>query len=441
MPADVIVVGAGVAGLTAARDLAREGRKVLVIEARDRVGGRIWTRREPRIAQPIELGAGFVHGGNEALGSLLRDAHLPLEPVPERHWIVKGAERSAVDDGWERITRILQRIGPQARGDFAAWWHNHAEEFDPRDRTLVTGLVNGFHAAPSDRMSVATLYRAAAGGPEEQFGIRGKGYDEIVDLLSSELTQRHVTIRLGEPVEAIRWQKGSVDVQTLSASTYHAAAVVITVPLGVLQERRPSPGVIRFNPDLGQKRELWEQLGFGHAVRITFQFQANVWSAELVPADLRADEGRAFGFVHAPESVFATWWAAAPEPLLVGWAGGPAARALYGLRSNEIFRLALRDLAAVLRCTEVEVTELMTAWHLHDWSMDPYSRGAYSFATAGREDGPARLAEPVEETIFFAGEATADPLDLGTVHGAVASGERVAREVGAALPQAVEAHA
>jgi monoamine oxidase len=115
--------------------------------------------------------------------------------------------------------------------------------------------------------------------------------------------------------------------------------------------------------------------------------------------------------------------------VLVGWTGGPAAKKLAGKTSASVFREAKRTLAGLLGCDERRLASMIADFRTHDWTSDPLTRGAYSFSVAGHETAPAKLAKPVANTVFFAGEATADPLELGTVHGALSSGERAAGEI------------
>ncbi len=425
---EVIVIGAGAAGLAAARELAQAERSVVVLEARERLGGRMWTTRAQGMAEPIEFGAAFVHGGNPSLWNLVRDAGLQVVAAPDRHWLIRGGRRARLPDIWDRIDRGLRRIGPRCHGDFGTWLRRHESTLDPLDRVLVREYVAGFHAAPLDAMSAATLYRSTQFPPENQFRL-AHGFQGLVEALHRALPVARVALRLGDPVEHVRWSTRGVKVSTRDGATHAARAVIVTVPLGVLQARAPAPGAINFEPELRAERTLWDRLKFGHAVRIVLQLQTDIWKRPPIPEDLRADDGRAFGFLHATKGAFPVWWSSAPAPLITGWVGGPHAWALAGRPDHEIFRHALYSLAAHLRCTEAELAEAIVAWHLHNWSADPYARGAYTFSQAGFEDAPAQLARPVRDTIFFAGEATADAQEIGTVHGALVSGQRAARAV------------
>src|SRR5262249_3265313 len=136
------------------------------------------------------------------------------------------------------------------------------------------------------------------------------------------------------------------------------------------------------------------------------------------------------GFLHAPGEVFPTWWTTIPmrTSILTAWAGGSAAERLAGLGEHELLSRALACLARAFATDRARLDSLLDAWRVADWHADPFSRGAYSYVAAGGMDAPRRLAEPVEETLYFAGEATAEHL-AGTVAGALASGSRAAEEV------------
>jgi monoamine oxidase len=424
--ADVIVVGAGAAGLAAAARLARKLKRIVVLEARDRIGGRIWAERLQTWPTPVELGAEFVHTGNASMSAWLRRGKLKQEPVADCHWLVEQGRGIAVPAAWERIDAVMRRIGPRFRGSFGEWMGRHAEELPAVDRVLASTFVEGFHGAPLDRMSARTLYRATF-GEEEQTRLRA-GYGELVDTLQRSLPKDRVRLELGAVISRVQWRRGAV-MLTDGARRWRANAALLTVPAGVLRARAGERGAIQFSPKLPGKDQAWRALGVGHALRIVLRLRRDVWARGFLPSELRAHRGRAFGFVHSDESAFPVWWSKAPHPVFIGWTGGPAAERMTGWTPERIHREARRALARLFACAESAIDRAVLDWRTHDWAGDPFTRGAYSFSVAGEEDAPKRAAAPVQNTLFFAGEATADALELGTVHGALASGERAAEEI------------
>lgn len=419
---DVVVIGAGAAGLVATVRLAQAGLRVALLEARDRLGGRILSAPAPGWPIPVELGAEFVHGTNDAFDRWLRRGKLKRDAVPEQHWWIGEGGRRSLPDAWERIQAVMARIGPRFRRSFGEWLEEH--RLAPVEDVLTRTFVEGFHGAPLDRMSARTLYRASQ-QEDEQSRLRG-GYGRFLTLLAAQLKSPRVQLRHRTAVSLIEWRRGAVTVQA-GRQSWRARAALVTVPIGVLQARTSE--AIRFDPPLKQKQRIWSQIGRGHARRVVLRLRADAWRRGALPPELRASEGRAFGFLHSDDPAFPVWWAEAPRPVLVGWCGGPVAEQLVGLPPGRVLRLAQTALARVLACSPREIGRLVVDGRTYDWSADPFARCAYSFSVAGHEDAPARLAQPIRNTLFFAGEATADALEVGTVSGAVATGERAAAEI------------
>jgi monoamine oxidase len=423
---DVVVVGAGVAGLAAACRLSRSGKRVVVVEGRDRIGGRILNESISGWPVPAELGAEFIHGGNAVLTRWIRRAHLRTAPVEDEHWWISPAGPEKVGDAWEKIDGVMEKIGPKFRGSFASWMERHRREVAPDDLQLAATFVEGFQGAPIDRMSAPSLFQATQSN-EEQARIVG-GYSRLLAAMLRELKRQKVPIVTRQVVREIEWRRRAVRLRSRT-ETWTAKAVIVTLPLGVLRAKPGETGAVRFVPALKPKEKLWRTLPIGHALRVVIRFRSDFWTRGVIPKEMRANGGRAFGFLHSRERFFPVWWSKAPAPILVGWTGGPAAEELSRFTPRAQFREARRTLAALLGCLQTVLGRAVVDFRIHDWTSDPLTRGAYSFSVAREEDAPTRLARAVDSTLFFAGEATADPLELGTVQGALASGERAAGEL------------
>jgi monoamine oxidase len=446
---DVVVIGAGVAGLAAARDLARQGRSVVILEARDRPGGRVWSIGVPGVPRPVELGAEFVHGKSREMDALVRRAGLRQHEAPDKAWFVHRGRRMDLGDAWGRIDKVFERIPRDHEGSYAAWLRRGPVETSrgivdapPRiaevDRRLAQRFVEGFHAAPLGRMSARAL-RQSVGEPGEDRRLSGP-YGSLVDRLVQEVTDAGARLKLGTVVREVQWRRGHVVVRHATASggtaSVNAQASVVTLPLGVLQAPPGSEGAVRFVPAVDAARTAWSRIGMGSVARVTLVLRQDAWRSRVVPPALRRGSGRGFGFLLSDRSEFPTWWSHAPAPMLVGWTGGPVAARLSGLPKEEVVARALRSLAALFHARVRDVEELVVGAFLHDWSADPFTRGAYSHATAGAEDAPVELAVPIQATLFFAGEATAPGGENGTVSGALESGRRAANQVHAVLGRA-----
>jgi len=434
--ADVIIIGGGASGLAAAGEIGRAGFSVIVLEARERLGGRVCTERRAGWPGPIELGAEFIHDGNAALWKLIRSHRIGVRRVPAHHWLARdrALEKMKAD---ERLGRVTQKIDPRkiGRRSFADFLRAHGKEFSAVEREVAGAFVEGFEAAPMDEMSA----RAIAGetlGHSRQFSIP-RGYDNVIAALIDELPPARVALRTSAIVQAIEWRRGAVVVRT-RVERFSAVAAIVALPLGVLQARPPARGAVRFEPQLREKEKLLARMRMGHVIRITLRLERRAWR-RLLPPELRPWARGGFGFIHSRVAGVPVWWSSGSASRITGWAGGPAAIALAGRSRCGVREKALSSLSRVWRVRKKELARAVKDFALHNWSRDPFSRGAYSFLVAGLDDAPRRLRTPVRDTLFFAGEATADGAAIGTVHGAIASGLRAASEAGAALKRARKA--
>jgi monoamine oxidase len=441
MSADVIIIGAGVAGLTAARALSNSGLTVVILEARDRAGGRILTRRIPSFPTPIELGAEFIHGQPREIWDVVEAAGLTAVEVTDNHWqSLDGAlKESDFWPQWEATVRQMREAGAPDQ-PFRQFIE---ERYDAEERQEVKRLaldyVEGFNAASADRISVAALVSmedsASAGDGGAAFRILN-GYDRLVDWLLAGCDPQKAALRLGVVVNEINWSRGNVEVIARSSAgqaplSFRAERAVITLPLGVLQAPPGAPGAVRFNPELKEKQEAIGKLAMGMVMKVVLRFRERFWEQGVFQTQTLGDRLPPLGFLHSRDEYFPTWWTSLPvrAPILTAWAGGPAAERL-ALRGEEfVVGRALDSLSRLLELDRERLADLLVAWYTHDWQADPYTRGAYSYIPVGGLNAPRLLAEPVEDTLFFAGEATDLDGQNGTVHGAMASGRRASGEI------------
>jgi monoamine oxidase len=425
---DIAVIGAGAAGLAAADELHRKGLTVAVLEARDRIGGRILTHRDARVPLPIELGAEFLHGEAQETERILREAGRLSIEVGGDDWEAENGRLRRGENQWEQIDRLFQKIdasGPDLSfADFLA--RSPGGKSLARAREEARLFVQGFHAADVERLSTHSL--AGSDSCEARNSNRVlDGYDQVTAWLARGLEG---SLRLGCPVTDIAWEPGKVELTLETGDRTQARAAVVTVPLGVLQAPPDAPGAIRFRPEVPRLRETLDQLAMGSVLRLIFWFREAPWKQDLsgLPKNQSLD---CLGFLFTGDETFRVWWTAHPvrAPLAVAWCGGPPAAALSGHPPGEIADRALRALATHLGLPRRRVeSRVLDVW-THDWQTDPWSRGAYSYPRVGGADAARTLARPIKKTLFFAGEATAEEGENGTVEGALASGRRAARQV------------
>lgn len=435
---EVAIIGAGAAGLAAARVLAEHGIDVLVLEARERIGGRVFTHRDRASPIPIELGAEFIHGSAPEVDEILGAASLASCDISGRRWQVVGEGFRPADDFWDRLDRVMGRLDGKRRPD-----RSFQQFLDKRPggrrlaqpRRLALQFVENFHAADPERISERALADGGSPGDdvrERRIGRVLDGYDRVIEWLAAPLGDR---IRLAAIATRIRWAPGNVSIEARhhdgrSRPAVDARAAIITVPLGVLKAAPGEVGSIEFDPELRAKRAALEQLAMGSVVRITLRLNERFWASEWFAKQAKTEELDTLSFLHTADEHFPIWWTAYPvrAPTLVGWHGGPGAGALSQLASEQIEDAAIASLSRQFGIPTRKVRGMVDAAWMHDWEHDPFARGAYSYQTAGGMDAPATLARPLRGTLFFAGEA-ADPEGRnGTVHGAIATGRRAAAE-------------
>jgi monoamine oxidase len=426
---DVIVIGAGAAGLAAARDLSGAGKKVCVLEGRERIGGRIWTIHAADLPLPIELGAEFIHGEAEDTFSIVESAALLAYQLPDTHWWSSRGRWRLENDFWEKMNAIRRRIPAGAHDVAFAEFLKRQRRIAPHLKQMALQYVEGYHASHADRISAASL-RTSDEEQEEQKQHRiANGYDTLVEWLRSSLDPQRSSLRLGSEVTEVAWGRGAVEVKTGRGEKFRAKAAVITIPIGVWK----TPGGIRFDPLLREKQKVIEKLEVGHVVKMVFRFRERFWDApDFVKRRAKTKnwlEGMPLHFVRGDDRFVPTWWTTAPvrSPLLTAWAGGHAADALLA-DSSRIVDRALDSLAKTFAVKRRDIEPLLDATHMHDWQADRFSRGAYSYAGVGGQNAHESLAKPIRGTLFFAGEATSGD-ETGTVSGAVATGKRAAKQV------------
>jgi len=429
---DIIVIGAGAAGLAAAGALGRSGRSVLVLEARDRIGGRIWTRLEPELAAPVELGAEFVHGESPETSELLRQAGSAAVDTSGEHWsLLQGRLQQRTESLLGKVRAAFEAADVLAKPDtslesFLAG--DGGRSLPEEARAMARAFVSGFDAADPRRVSLHSIAEEwRSGGMLDSSQSRPLGgYRTALLALCAALDSSRVRLQLQTVVTDVRWSNRSVEVEGLwLGRPFRAKArkAIVTVPIGVLKSA-DTPGGITFVPPLGAKHAALEYLVSGPVLKVILHFARPFWEER---------EGGRYAnasFFHSPGKVFPTLWTTLPAraPILNAWVGGPSAARLCPLADEEIIQQALDCVSAVFS-GDPRVHEVRAAY-VHNWAADPFARGAYSYEAAGGGGARQALATPLSGTLFFAGEATDTTGEATTVTGALRSGARAAVEVG-----------
>jgi len=428
---DVLIIGAGAAGLATAATFAERGLRACIIEARDRIGGRIYTRVEPDTPLPIELGAEFIHGRSPATLRWLRRFNTPIVDASQNRFSIRAGKLDDADDVFDEMKRGLTRMRPPAHDiAFADFLEGAARsKLSPRARQFARTLVEGFDAADATRASTLAIldeWQGSSAADAPTFRPQS-GYGALVSAIAASFDPTRVHLHLNTVVSAVRWQQGGVEVDAAHFGRklqFAAPQAVVTLPLGVLQLPSQSPHAVRFEPELRTKRSAFDGLAAGPVIKVMLRFRESFWE------EIDAGRYRDAAFFHAPTEVFPTFWTPLPvrAPVLAAWCAGPNAMRLAGVDEGRIVSCALDSLATMLNQRALVFSQLCGA-HLHDWQADPFANGAYSFVTVGGGRAREVLARPLQNTLYFAGEAADTEGEAATVAGALRSAERAAKQV------------
>jgi monoamine oxidase len=408
----VLIVGAGMAGLAAARSLVDAGWPVRLIEARDRIGGRVYTNRDWGV--PIEMGASWIHGtANDPLMELARKAQAQVIPTDYYGWAKLAVDRRLppVDydaDPWRAfVERACDRVDGGSLGaavDAAA----KRAELSGSDRTelafyLATEIEDEY-AAGADQLSATTFDTGDyAGGAQ---AVITNGYDALPKLLADGLQ-----VVFNTPVTAITRRDDSVIVHA-GNQAFEGPAAIVTVPLGVLKA-----GSIAFDPPLpeGHTRAV-SALGFGVLSKSFFRFNRRTWKTD----------NAFYLFMGTDPGAWAQWFtlSSAAGPIVVAFNAGDRGRSVESSSAADVTARAL-PIARQLFGDDISPVDVRTS----SWTTDPYARGSYSFHAPGSGlDDRRRLQEPISDRLYLAGEAVGVN-NPSTVIGAVLSGRNAADQL------------
>lgn len=422
---DVIVVGAGAAGLMAALELALTGKVVMVIEAKDGSGGRIKTVSTPD-GRVVELGAEFVHGDLPLTKMLMKKAGCQLRPAGGTTFQHRDGRLMKQDETINDVGAVEREL-KELKTDvpIAAFLDTHFSSPEGAQvRQSVRQYAEGYYAADTQRASTFALREEWDSGDEEQYRPVG-GYSKLVEYLEAECRKHNVQFRFLEPVTGVVWEKNAVTVKT--AKTEHAARkVLLTLPVGVLQTN-----AVSFSPALPEKTAAAQALGFGTVAKVILNFKTAFWKDTATTKGHKLDN---LGFLFSEEA-FPTWWTQHPEdePFLVGWLGGPGAKVVASLEEKEIVQKAVQSLSVIFSISVSELEEQLISAHYHNWQNDLFTRGGYSYNAVNGQARMQTILQPSENTVYFAGEGLHAGPQIGTVEAALASGRSVAHQLIAAF--------
>lgn len=352
---EIIIIGAGAAGLIAGRELAKSGKKVLILEASRRSGGRIYTVKDPASDLCVELGAEFIHGNLPLTLSLLKEAgikYTPVAGIPYR--IVNGKiEKGYPDTGNTEFEQKLKELKEDLSiEEFLCRYFSEDKYQALRDS--IRTFVEGYDAADPAKASSFALREEWMGNEDEQYRVEG-GYGKLIEFLEKEFKALGGQIHFSSAVSTVNWNENNAVVSS-GKDNYTSSKVLVTVPAGVLQS-----GGLNFNPSIAGKLLILEQTGFGQVVKIVLHFREAFWNSKA--------ENMGFFFSDAK---IPTWWTQNPhpQPILTGWIGGAEAQKMIQATSEEILHFALDSLSSIFQLPVDHLKESLLSANFHNWSSD-----------------------------------------------------------------------
>jgi monoamine oxidase len=415
---DVLILGAGAAGLMAARELAGAGLQVGVLEARNRVGGRVCTVQD---GGARELGAEFIHGEGRLSKELLRSSGNGSSAAGGSIWQYQNGRLQQSEDfidDWKGLLAALKEVDR----DIPVQQFLDSYLMGPlweRTREQVSRYAEGYYAADLRSASTFALREELQAADHEADERPFTGYGPLLEHLYRQCLESASTFFLDTAATAIEWSAGSVVVHT-EGQSFQSQKLLYTLPIGVWRA-----GKVTWTPALEHKAAAVEALGYGPALKIVLNFRRRFWEDASL-----GNTSAELGFLFSEERI-PTWWAGAAEQgnVLSGWKAGPSAMALAQMDQEEILHSALSSLSRIFSVPTEKLKELLESHHYHNWITDPWTLGGYSFQVVNGGRYQEVAAAPVANTLFFAGEGLYDGPIIGTVEAALETGLKAARAI------------
>ncbi len=402
MTYDVVIIGAGIAGIAAAKRLRLAGLNVVVLEAQDRIGGRVWTDRSS--GYPVEFGAEFVHGSEVSTWDILKAHRIETIPMALIRELVDHDGNKLDVQSLELFEKTMTGIETYSGNEQSISDYFKSASGEENLQDLLAVSIGDYEAGDSHQLSMLHIAKCWSNLDDGGNFVLPKGYDAVIQSISEG-----IPIELGTSVQSVDWS-GEETIILTSKGEFRTKKLLVTVSLGILKR-----GDIAFTPGLPEsKQRAVDEVGMGITTKLLMTFSEQVPIIEGITNTLMT---------------VSCWWPVVGSPnAVMGFTGGERAQKLASMNEERLYQVALDELTKItgMDCRKVWVSSKRIVWDQNQ----EFTGGSYSNEPLGMpDDARARLASPVDNKLFFAGEATVTDGNHATVHGALDSGLRAANEI------------
>lgn len=428
---DVLIIGAGASGLAAARKLCMSAKNVAVVEAQNRLGGRINSVKPEGFSVPIETGAEFIHGDLPVTLSIIKKANISFQLIEGKTYQVKNGKLHESEEFIEGFSLLISKLDQLKKdipfGEFLNI--NFGDEKYKALRESVTRFAEGYDAANVNRVSSFALRDEWKNEDTSNSYRIINGYSQIINFLGEECSKSGCSFYLSTNIKTVNWSSTNVEVRDDQGQSFFAEKVLLTVPLSLLNLSMENERHISFYPDISQKLKAAEQIGFGTVIKLFFEFREAFWEEKKFKGN-NIHHMPDLGFLLS-DAAIPTWWTQAPDkiPILTGWLAGPGAEKLVSKSDDDLIDLGITSLAYIFDTDASFVSEQIKASYVVNWLTNPFALGAYSYPTIESKEAREILLQPVEDKLYFAGEALYEGQAMGTVEAALVSGINAANKI------------
>ncbi len=420
---DVIIIGGGAAGLMAAKLLSADGGKILLLEAKNRLGGRIY--RVEDFSFPAEGGAEFIHGKLKTTFDLIKEASLKKEKIKGqfcRHEKGKWNASNDIVPHWDLLLRKLKSCEKDISIDLFLSEYFHAKKYETL-RKQFRRYIEGYDAADPKNTSVIAIRKEMEAEDEDQFR-PSPDYYALINFLKETFLKNNGIIKTGEPVVKIT-QGVNIEVRT-TVGRYLCKKLIIAVPVGVLQSRKSEKSYINFPPILKNYISAAKKIGNGGVIKFLLEFDEAFW---LEKRFLNEKKIPAPSYIFA-DTIIPTWWTQYPskKPLLTGWIAGPSSYKMKNYSEKKLRKLSIQSLSNIFSMSLTELEIRLKKMIIINWNREPYFLGGYSYPTPATDSAQKFIRKPFENAIYFTGEYIAEN-SSSTVDAALQSGIYVAHQI------------